>query len=84
MTWPGCLDTANVTSMNYMFKNCSNLEKIYVSSGFKTGNVKTSTNMFQYCYNIEGWQGTRYDASHVDKTYARWDIRPNYRGYFSA
>ena len=76
-------NTANVTNMSYMFYNCRNLEKIYTSSGFKTDKVKISNDMFRYCYNIEGWQGTTYDPSWTGKESARWDIRPRFRGYFS-
>ena len=76
-------NTANVTNMSYMFYNCRNLEKIYTSSGFKTDKVKVSNDMFRYCYNIEGWQGTTYDPSWTAKESARWDIRPRFRGYFS-
>ena len=76
-------DTSNVTNMNYMFYNNRNLETIYVSDGFTTENVQTSTNMFKQNYSLIGGEGTKYNSSYIDKTYARIDTAST-PGYFTA
>ncbi|MBO4590804.1 MAG: BspA family leucine-rich repeat surface protein [Bacteroidaceae bacterium] len=73
-------NTAKVTSMYSMFNGCSNLDHIIVkSSNWKTTGVTAanSVDMFTGCTNLVGGAGTTYDASHVDKTYARIDNGPS-------
>ena len=74
--------TANVTHMSYMFCGCSNLQTIYVGSGWSTAAVTNSYDMFSNCTNLVGGQGTAYDESHVDATYARIDGNGG-KGYFT-
>ena len=60
-----------------MFQNCSSLTTIYVSefnsetnTGWTTSAVTNSGNMFSNCTKIVGGNGTTYNSSYVDKTYA--------------
>ena len=76
-------NTARVTNMEKMFKNCSALTTIYASNNWTTAAVTSSEEMFYNCSWLEGGQGTRYDAIHEDKTYARIDGGPSNPGYFT-
>ena len=74
-------DTSNVTEMYQMFKDCKKLKTIYAWEGFTTVNVKSnkndirdsSTELFDWDTELIWWNGTKYDQSHTDKTYARID-----------
>ena len=77
-------NTANVVNTNNMFNNCTKLVTVYVGSGWSTGSVTTSTNMFSGCISIKGEKGTTYDANHVDVGYAHIDGGPNNPGYLSS
>ena len=63
-------NTQKVTNMEYMFNGCSNITTIYVSSGWYTGQVTGSDNMFYNCTSIVGGDGMTYDAKYVDKARA--------------
>ena len=76
-------DTPNVTNTRGMFMNCSNLETIFVSDKFTMNNVSLSTKMFSGSTKLVGENGTKYDSSMVDKTYARIDKGTDLPGYFS-
>ena len=79
-------DTKNVIAMKEMFRECSELRTIYISSGWSTDKVTSTnnfTNMFLDCTKIRGMQGTTYNASYVDKTYARLDEGTSKPGYLS-
>ena len=76
-------NTADVTEMGSMFKGCSNLETIYIGSGWTTENVNKSENMFMGCTKITGMQGTTYNESALDKTYAHVDEGTSNPGYLS-
>ena len=77
-------NTANVTDMTSMFEGCSSLKTISViSSNWSTASVTASTNMFNGCTSIVGGNGTTYDSTKVDATYARVDTTDN-AGYFSS
>lgn len=45
-------------------------------------NAESSNNMFRGCVNIRGVEGTTYDSSKTDKTYAHYDEAPDNPGYF--
>ena len=77
-------DTSKVTNMSNMFYKATNLKTIYVSNKFNTDKVTSSTDMFSSCTNLVGGAGTKYDANHVDKTYARIDGGTSNPGYFTA
>ena len=66
-------DTSNLTGMSHMFHNSSKLKTIYASTKFVTNNVTDSYRMFGGCSKLVWWNGTTYNSSYVDKTYARID-----------
>ncbi len=73
-------DTYNVTDMVNMFNSCYNLTTIYVSEydsttrkGWTTENVTRSEKMFEKVSNLVGGNGTKYNSSYIDVTYARID-----------
>ena len=76
-------NTSKVTDMTYMFSFCFNLQTIYVGDGWSTTAVKKSYHMFTYAEELVGGQGTAYDVSHLDKTYARIDEGTSNPGYFT-
>ena len=77
-------DTSNVINMFHMFFNDTNLKIIYANDKFNTNSVTDSTQMFTGCTNLVGGVGTKYDANHVDKTYARIDGGTSNPGYFTS
>ncbi len=77
-------NTEKVTDMSLMFHDCSQLQTIYVGDGWSTAAVANSSNMFYGCTSLVGGQGTTYNASYVDKTYAHIDGGPSNPGYFTA
>lgn len=77
------ISTTKVTNMDKMFYDCEKLTTIYVNDSFDVSNVTSSTNMFGNCEALEGAEGTKYDSSHIDKTYARIDESTTKPGYFS-
>ena len=81
----GGFNTSKVTLMWYMFANCSQLVTIYAGSGWSTAAVTdfNSDRMFLNCTKIRGGQGTTYDATHVNRLYARIDGGTSNPGYFT-
>ena len=75
-------DTSNVTEIANMFADCTNLKTIYVSNKFTTKSVSYSDFMFERCNSLIGGNGTKYDGSHRNKSYARIDT-PDTPGYFT-
>ena len=76
-------DTSKVTNMERMFSYATNLKTIYVSDKFNIDNVTSSDKMFTSSTNLVGGAGTKYDANHVGKTYARIDGGTSNPGYFT-
>ena len=73
-------DTSQVTDMYAMFAYCSGLTSIYVSEyneitgkGWTTKNVTNSDRMFYNAGNLVGGNGTKFNSSYIDATYARID-----------
>ncbi len=66
-------NTAKVVYMNSMFEGCSSLATIYVSDLWTTASVTSGDYMFSGCTNLVGGNGTPYDVSHRDYTYAHID-----------
>ena len=58
------LNTANVTDMSYMFKNCSNLAKLDVTH-FNTAKVTTMFGMFTRCSNLAELDVTHFNTAKV-------------------
>ena len=75
--------TANVIAMGGMFMGCSNLRTIYVGDGWSTAAVEASAAMFYNCTSLVGGQGTTYDSSHTNATYAHIDGGTSNPGYFT-
>ena len=75
-------DTSNVTNMSYMFCYMTNLTTIYASNNFTTSAVTNSDNMFYSSSKLVGGNGTKYNSSYIDKTYARIDTSST-PGYFT-
>ena len=75
--------TTNLTSTAQMFFCCNNLTTVYVSDDWTTERVTNSDDMFDECSSIRGGKGTPYDATIVDKTYARIDGGSSTPGYFT-
>ena len=76
-------NTSRVTSMEFMFKGCSNLQTIYAGDGWSTTAVRDDIWMFKGCTSLVGGQGTTYDDNHTDKDYAHIDGGPSNPGYFT-
>ena len=76
-------NTSQVTGMSGMFYDCNQLRTIYAGNGWSTEAVTSSTNMFIFCTNLVGGQGTTYDVNYIDKTYAHIDGGPSNPGYFT-
>ena len=74
-------NTANVTKMTYMFEECSLLTTIY-GTDWNAASV-SSSNMFNGCTSLVGGNGTTYNSSYKDATYAHIDVAGN-PGYFTA
>ena len=68
--------------MDGIFRECNNLTTITVSNNFVTNNVTNSYYMFTGCTSLVGGNGTVFNSSYVDKTYARID-RSGTPGYFT-
>ena len=75
--------------MNSMFGNCSSLTSIYVSEynettgkGWTTKNVTDSDEMFTRATKLVGGNGTKFNSSYIDATYARID-KEGEPGYFT-
>ena len=58
------LNTANVTDMSYMFKDCSNLAKLDVTH-FNTAKVTTMNSMFTRCSNLAELDLTHFNTENV-------------------
>ena len=56
-----------------MFYSCRALKTIYVSESWNTNKVTSSSGMFTNCTSLIGGNGTTYNSSYTDKTYARID-----------
>ena len=78
----GGWDTSRAEQMDGMFENCSALTTIYVGNGWSVYNVSVFNTLFANCTSLVGGNGTRWNSSHIDKTYARIDA-PDTPGYFT-
>ena len=76
-------NTNNVTNMEGMFNSNNNaLTTIYASDKFVTDAVTNSSNMFFNCVKLVGGNGTKYNSTYIDKTYATIDTSET-PGYFT-
>ena len=76
-------DVSKAESTDCMFQACYGLNTIYVSDKWDASNVTNSYSMFIYCVNLVGGNGTTYDSSITDKTYACIDTEAQ-KGYLTA
>ena len=83
-------DTSKVIKMIRMFYECSKLSEIYVSEynettgkGWTTKNVTDSDDMFSGATRLVGGNGTKFNSSYIDATYARID-KEGEPGYLTA
>ena len=74
-------NTTKVTNMNGMFKNCQSLINIKVGENWDCSKVVVYKDMFEGCYDIVGQNGTTYDSTKTDKSYAQVD--GDLKGYLS-
>lgn len=75
---------SNTTDLSNMFINCSGLTTVYSSPDADWSNADKSSDMFTSCIKINGSNGTTYDSSHTDASYARIDGLNGQPGYFTA
>ena len=73
-------NTSNATSFTNMFYGCNGLTTIIANDWRAT---VTSQKMFDGCTSLVGGNGTTYNSSHIDATYAHIDVADN-PGYFTA
>ena len=76
-------NTSKVTNMQAMFMYCNVLKAIYVGNKWSTNNVTSSSYMFKDCTSLVGSKGTKYNANHVDASYAHIDGGTDNPGYLS-
>ena len=74
--------TQSVTNMANMFAGCSHLTTIRVGSGWSTSNVSNSSEMFEGCTSLVGGNGTTFNSSHIDASFAHVDSE-NDPGYLT-
>lgn len=58
------LDTTNVTSMEFMFRDCTSLTDLDVSK-FNTSNVTSMSSMFDGCENLTNLDVSKFDTGKV-------------------
>ena len=63
-------DMSNVKYTLAMFKNCSSLTEILIGKKWKLADGVSSDNMFAGCAKLAGGNGTEFNSSISDKTYA--------------
>ena len=67
-----------------MFKNDSSITVIYCTDDLSaSATLTTSSGMFYYCKSLIGGEGTAYNSSYTDKTYACLDQGTSKKGYFT-
>lgn len=77
-------DVSKVEDMRSCFGYCYALSVISVSDDWATESVQRSGSMFLECSSLTGGNGTTYDSSHTDASYARIDGLNGQPGYFTA
>lgn len=73
--------TNNAPTVNKMFNACTSLKSIYVSNKWDSSKC-SGTDVFAGCTSLSGGNGTVYDSTKVDYTYARIDGGIDNPGYF--
>ena len=78
----GSFSTKRAIYIYNMFRLCSSLKTIYVNNDFEITGDTDSTYMFLDAKNIVGGNGTTYNNSYTNATYARIDTEET-PGYFT-
>ena len=78
-------DTSEVTFAKQMFGKCNELTTIYSKTDWNTEKFDNYDSLFYSCKKLKGGNGTIYDSSNDEKTYARLDGGPDSEtpGYFT-
>ena len=76
-------NTEQLINTSGMFAHCRSLASIVVSDGWNIDDVAYSEMMFLNCVSIVGYEGTVYDESHTDGSYARVDGGASAPGYLT-
>ena len=63
------IDTTNVTSMYYMFGDCSNVKELDLSS-WNTANITNTKSMFDGCVNLETLHIEHFDIQNIINTFS--------------
>ena len=77
------MNIANLTNTYAMFYDCEALTTIYSNTDWSTGNINSSYFMFGQCLKLKGGNGTLFDTSNTDKSYALPDGSNSSPGYFT-
>lgn len=79
-------NTSLVEDVDSMFKGCTALRTIYAGDEWTMDRVITHKDMFENCKKIVGGNGTTYNSSYTNATYARIDREgtPGYLTYKAA
>jgi surface protein len=72
-----------LTNVTDMFYGCVELKTIYWAENLSDKTGLTSSTMFYNCTKLEGSEGTKYESSKADKSYARPDGGTSKPGYFT-
>ena len=73
-----------VTDTHVMFSGCTSLTTIFAGEDWNADNIGFYYNMFANCTSLVGGEGTVFDSSHTDATYARIDGGTSNPGYLSS
>ena len=76
-------NTSKVTSTMFMFRECLSLTTISVGDQWNTDNISHSTSMFDACNSLVGGRGTKFDANHINASYAHIDGGTENPGYLT-
>ena len=85
------LSTSPLTNVDNIFNSCTYLKTIYTGGALIDWSSKNCYHAFYNCTSLVGGNGTVYDSSNVNASYARCDlvkgnagITADQKGYFSA
>ena len=78
-------DFSKATDIDNLFYQCGSLTTIYASGDFvvtSLSNINNAAKLFHQCNKLVGGNGTRWDSTHIDYTYAKID-REGTPGYLT-
>ena len=74
--------TTSLTDASFMFADCTKLKIIYAKKNASFENVAYTNGLFYNCKSLVGGNGTAYNSSVSDKTFAYIDTSTQ-KGYFT-